>query len=369
MQTVRGETEAIIEERRPVELVHLYMVGERGAEALHLLPTFVDDDGELRPNPVAARLDGRGPDPRRAGAPAAASTSRGAPRSSSGSPTSACCPRSCSCSPAPAATRRSSSASTAGIRLTDSAERVALRRIADAHLEALDDADLDVLGYDTWLAGLEAGVAAHHAGMVPPMKEAVEEAFAAGLLQGRVRDRDAVARHQHAGPLGRGREAVEVHRRAPRAADAGGVHPARRAAPAGAASTTSATRSCCGIRSSPFEQVAGLASRRTYALTSSFRATYNMAANLVQRYEREEARRLLDLSFAQFHADRDAVSLTRQLERTPRAARAGARRRPQHPERRRRGVPRAARRASTTRAAPRTRRRRAGSTSSGPATS
>src|SRR5438477_2632323 len=34
-----------------------------------------------------------------------------------------------------------------------------------------------------WLSGLEAGVAAHHAGLVPPMKEAVEEAFAAGLLQ------------------------------------------------------------------------------------------------------------------------------------------------------------------------------------------
>ena len=32
-----------------------------------------------------------------------------------------------------------------------------------------------------------------------------------------------------------------------------------------------------------------------------------MAANLVQRYPREEARRLLDLSFAQYHADRDPV--------------------------------------------------------------
>ena len=44
-----------------------------------------------------------------------------------------------------------------GIRLTDAAERVALRRIADAHLEALADADLDVLGYDTWLAGPRGG--------------------------------------------------------------------------------------------------------------------------------------------------------------------------------------------------------------------
>ena len=33
------------------------------------------------------------------------------------------------------------------------------------------------------MAGLEAGFAAHHAGMVPPMKEAVEEAFAGGLVK------------------------------------------------------------------------------------------------------------------------------------------------------------------------------------------
>ena len=59
MQTVRGETEAIIEERRPVELVHLYMVGDRSAEQLHLLPTFTDQSGESAPNPVAARLDQR----------------------------------------------------------------------------------------------------------------------------------------------------------------------------------------------------------------------------------------------------------------------------------------------------------------------
>jgi ATP-dependent RNA helicase HelY len=65
-----------------------------------------------------------------------------------------------------------------------------------------------------------------------------------------------------------------------------------------------------------FEQVASLASRRTYALTSSFRPTYNMAANLVRRYPPDQARHLLNLSFAQFHADRDVVMLERQLERS-----------------------------------------------------
>src|SRR5207344_365703 len=59
MMTVRGETETVIEERRPVELEHLYLAGERGNDALHLLPTFVHDGDELRPNPVASRLDAR----------------------------------------------------------------------------------------------------------------------------------------------------------------------------------------------------------------------------------------------------------------------------------------------------------------------
>jgi ATP-dependent RNA helicase HelY len=66
----------------------------------------------------------------------------------------------------------------------------------------------------------------------------------------------------------------------------------------------------------PFDQVAGLASTRTYALRSSFRPTYNMAANLVRRYPPEAARHLLNLSFAQFTSDRDVVRLEAQVERT-----------------------------------------------------
>src|SRR5437764_3598610 len=53
IQTVRGDTTAIIEERRPVELQHLYLVADRDSDDLHLLPTFMDG----RPNPEAARLD------------------------------------------------------------------------------------------------------------------------------------------------------------------------------------------------------------------------------------------------------------------------------------------------------------------------
>src|SRR5215213_8906976 len=54
MTTVRGPTTAIVEQKRPVRLENLYLVGDRSAERLHLLPTLVDG----RPNPEASRLDG-----------------------------------------------------------------------------------------------------------------------------------------------------------------------------------------------------------------------------------------------------------------------------------------------------------------------
>ena len=68
-------------------------------------------------------------------------------------------------------------------------------------------------------------------------------------------------------------------------------------------------------RQVPFERVAGLASTRTYELRSSFRPSYNMTVNLVRNYTRQEARHLLNSSFAQFLADRGVVTLERERER------------------------------------------------------
>src|ERR1700754_823239 len=63
------------------------------------------------------------------------------------------------------------------------------------------------------------------------------------------------------------------------------------------------------------EQVAGLASTRTYPLRSSFRPGYNMAVNLVGRLGVAAARELLEQSFGQFQADRSVVGLARRIER------------------------------------------------------
>ena len=59
--------------------------------------------------------------------------------------------------------------------------------------------------------------------------------------------------------------------------------------------------------------VAGLASKRTYPLNSSFRPTYNMSINLVAQFGRARTRDILESSFAQFQADRSVVDLARQV--------------------------------------------------------
>ena len=66
----------------------------------------------------------------------------------------------------------------------------------------------------------------------------------------------------------------------------------------------------------PFDQVAD-AGRAAARSTSARRSgpTYNMAANLVRTYTSEQAHHLLNLSFAQYQADRDVVRLEARLER------------------------------------------------------
>ncbi len=322
IQTVRGETEAVIEERRPVRLRHLYLVGDRQSEDVHILPTFVEaeaPDGsvELRPNPEASRLDSRSS---RRGGPAM----RGRPRGRLYPPRrietverlddEGMLPAIYFIFSRAGCDQAVDACLAAGLRLTDPEARERIRAIAEAHVETLSDTDLELLGYGAWEAGLEAGFAAHHAGMVPPMKEAVEEAFAAGLVKVvfatetlslgiNMPARTVVIeklskftgeRHEFLTPG----EYTQLTGRAGRR----GIDDLGYAA-------------VLWNPYVPFDQVASLASTRSYALASSFRPTYNMAANLVRRYPSDVAHHLLNLSFAQYGADKEIVRLERQLER------------------------------------------------------
>ena len=313
IETVRGATTPVIEERRPVELHHRYLMGERDVDALHLFPTFVGRGDDLAPNPEAAQLDrrvGRGPNPR----PSRRLRTPGRAEVVELLAAEDLLPAIVFVFSRKGCDQSVEQCLAAGLRLTNPDERVEIRRIAEAHVRGLSGPDLAVLGYDRWLAGLESGLAAHHAGLVPPMKEAVEEAFAAGLakvvfatetlaLGINMPARSVVIekltkftgeRHEFLTP---GEYTQLTGRAGRRGIDAVGY--------------------AVVLWSPwvPFEQVAGLASRRTDALRSSFRPTYNMTVNLVGRYSAEQAHHLLNLSFAQFHVDRDVVVLERELAR------------------------------------------------------
>nr|WP_284286846.1 hypothetical protein [Angustibacter aerolatus] len=90
----------------------------------------------------------------------------------------------------------------AGITLTTEDEAVEVRRLVEERTRQVPAEDLDVLGYWEWLDGLERGIAAHHAGLLPSFKEVVEPARRPRAGAVRVRDRDARAGHQRPGPLG-----------------------------------------------------------------------------------------------------------------------------------------------------------------------
>ncbi len=315
IQTVRGATVAIIEERRPVELNHFYMVSDRESDELRLLPTFVD----AKPNPEAAKLDAK---------VTHAVSYRGPPRRSSSALQT---PRRAEVverldqeGMLPAITFIFSRAACddavrqclmSGMRLTMPEERDAIRAIAESRTAGLSDDDLEVLGYREWLAGLEAGFAAHHAGMVPPFKETVETCFEAGLVKA------VFATETLALGINMPARTVVIEKLSK---FTGEKHefltPGEYTQLTGRAGRRGIDEVGYAVvlwsPFVPFDQVAGLASTRTYALTSSFRPTYNMAVNLVRRYTPEAAHHLLNLSFAQYRADRDVVRLERQVERS-----------------------------------------------------
>ena len=65
---------------------------------------------------------------------------------------------------------------------TDEQQRTIRAYIAEATAH-LDPRDLNTLGYYEWREGLLRGIAAHHAGMLPLFKETVETLFTTGLIK------------------------------------------------------------------------------------------------------------------------------------------------------------------------------------------
>ncbi len=202
----------------------------------------------------------------------------------------------------------------AGLRLTGPDERAEIRRIVSSKVAHLPAEDLSVLGYWEWLDGLERGVAAHHAGMLPAFKEAVEECFVKGLVKA------VFATETLALGINMPARCVVLERLVKFNGEAHvDLTPGEYTQLTGRAGRRGIdVEGHAVVLWSPDvdpRHVAGLASTRTYPLRSSFRPSYNMAVNLVGSVGAEKSRELLESSFAQFQADRSVVGLARQVQR------------------------------------------------------
>ena len=345
---MRGATTAIIEERRPVELTNLY--AGRGAGRRARPPP-----AHVRPGPGRASC---GPTPRRRGSTPAAPAAAAAPGRTGGRAAAAGCSRragssSSSCSPSermlpaialhlqPGRLRRGRRAvprrRAAAHHLRRAAETAAHRRAPDDRAERRGPRRRSAT--TSGGPGSRPGSRAHHAGLVPPMKEAVEEAFAAGLVK--------VVFATETLSLGINMPARSVV--IEKLSKFTGEHhefltPGEYTQLTGRAGRRGIDD--VGLRGRLLEPVRALrpgrrarvAPHRTRC-TSSFRPTYNMAANLVARYPAETAHHLLNLSFAQYRADRDVVALERAARAQPGAPRRASGRRRRCELRRHRGVP------------------------------
>ncbi len=206
----------------------------------------------------------------------------------------------------------------ANLRLTTPAEREEIKAFVREHTADLPEEDLRVLGFHDWAEGLERGVAAHHAGLLPTFKEVVEKLFSLGLLK------VVFATETLALGINMPARSVVLERLTKWNGEThADVTPGEYTQLTGRAGRRGIdVEGHAVVLWQPGlepQSVAGLASTRTYPLRSSFRPSYNMAVNLVRQVGRSTARELLEASFAQFQADKAVVGLARQLRKSEEA--------------------------------------------------
>ena len=315
LATVRGETEVIVDEHRPVPLWQQVMAGDR------LLDLFVDEEHH-RVNPELLRLareSTRWPEQRRRGR---------RPARDRLTPWRTDVVRTLhddhllpgitfifSRAGCDAAVQQCLSS---GLMLTTPEERRVIEEIADARTAELPHEDLAVLDYDAWREGLRRGIAAHHAGLLPIFKEVVEALFQQGLIK-MVFATETLA-------LGINMPARTVVLE--KLVKWNGENHVDITAGEYTQLTGRAGRRGIDVEGHAVvvwhpgldpQALAGLASTRTYPLRSSFRPSYNMAVSLIRSMGRVQARDILETSFAQFQADRGVVALAAQVRRNDEA--------------------------------------------------
>ncbi|MEU5408405.1 DEAD/DEAH box helicase [Nocardia asteroides] len=324
METVRGDTAVVVDETRPVPLWQHVMVGRRMFDLFDTKSSdqkvLVDEDlvRFIRQRETADRMQGYGGPRGRGGR----SGFRPLPRPE-------VLARLDEEGLLPAITFIFSRAGCDGALAQCLRSRLDLSRpgdteqidaIIDKHTGDLPKGDLEVLGYWEWREALHRGLAAHHAGMLPAFRHTVEDLFVRGLV------RAVFATETLALGINMPARTVVLER----LVKFNGESHAELTPGEYTQLTGRAGRRGIDVEGHAVvlwqpevdtSAVAGLASTRTYPLRSSFRPGYNMSINLIDRMGAQEARALLERSFAQFQADRSVVGLVRGIERNQGAMR------------------------------------------------
>lgn len=313
---VHGECVSVTEKTRPVRLTNSYFIAEKGNRKTHLIDTL----SKKRTNPQGRRFDPAPQDGRRRGKSRGHGPAQKRPWRTPRRhevieeldrrgllPAITFIFSRVGCEDAVSQLRG------AGVSLTDSETADFISEYVEQRTAQLSDSDRRALQYSAWLAGLRAGIAAHHAGMVPLFKEIVEELFADGHLKAvfatetlalgiNMPARTVVIEKlskftgEHHETLTPGDYTQLTGRAGRRGIDDDGM-----ALVLWTPFTT-------------FDEVAHLARSESFELRSAFRPTYNMTCHLVSRYTRAIAEELLAKSFGQFQANEAVRDLERRRD-------------------------------------------------------
>ena len=307
LQTVRGETEIIVSEIRPVPLYQHVLFGNR------LLDLFGEN---LRLNPELTRLErdtyrqvkGNWRDKPKGPRPLSRPEIIEKLDRESLLPAITFIFSRNNCD---AAVRQCLAA---GLKLTNTEERSEIRRVISRNIKNLAEEDLVVLGYYEWADALERGIAAHHAGLLPAFKVTVEELFQRGFVKavfatetlalGINMPARTVVLEKLSKWNGEGHVAISPGEYTQLTGRAG-----RRGI------DIEGNAVILWNNDLDSTSVGGLASTRTYPLKSSFKPTYNMSINLISQFGSQRARTSLESSLAQFQADKAVVGLAKQIRK------------------------------------------------------
>ncbi|WP_372710449.1 DEAD/DEAH box helicase [Arthrobacter rhombi] len=199
-----------------------------------------------------------------------------------------------------------------GFFLTTEAESSRIEREVDAMAQEIPPGDLDVIGFWAWREGLLRGFAAHHAGLLPIFKEVVEKLFAQGLVKA-VFATETLALGVNMPARSVVLEKLEKFNGESHVSISAGEYTQLTGRAGRRGIDVEGHAVVLWQPGTDPAAVAGLASKRTYPLNSSFRPTYNMSLNLSSQFGMGRARSILESSFAQYQADRSVVGLARQV--------------------------------------------------------